>query len=63
MEQHLRHFIDALNNDVSYDYIACNYNLFSHYELADIIKECLYAMNEKQKKQVAVELAENWFEN
>lgn len=56
-------FITALNNGGGYGYIAMYYTMFSPYELADIIKECLFAMNDEQVMQVAEELAELWSED
>lgn len=58
----MNEFIKTLANDTCYDYIANNYHRMDKSELADIIKELLYAIysncTDSEYKQILKEVME-----
>lgn len=41
----IKQFLDAMNNDMEYDFIANNYTSMSKSELKDILLEYIYAVH------------------
>lgn len=66
MEENERKFIEAVNNDTSYDFIANNYMNFSKEQLKDIIIELMYAIHIESNDEKTIldsaldELTDRW---